>query len=150
MSLADAAKNLRALDGLTLRAGWVDPEVATIVAINEAGDRAGRGRPPPRPVLLPVLDEHGEEIAVSFGEAVGAGSRAPGGLAVAVATQDLLALGERIEDMIRDRIDTITPSNAPSTIHNKGANAPLRGGPKPAASDRIWNGITHEVMSSSS
>lgn len=146
MSIADAAKNLRALDGITLRAGWTDPAVATIVAINEEGDRAGRGRPPPRPVLLPVLDENGEEIAARFGDAVSSASRAPLGLAVAVATGDLLALGERIEDMIRARIDVMTPANAPSTIRKKGADAPLRGGPKPTARDRIWTGITHEVV----
>lgn len=133
---------LRAIDGLTLRVGWTDPEVARIVAINEAGSADGR-RPPARPVLVPVMDENVESI---LGEVEGVVAAAVGSADPAGAVErGLDVLGDRVEDLIRDRIDKMTPANAPSTIAKKGADAPLRGGPRAGARDRIWDGITHDV-----
>ncbi len=146
MSLADYAANLRALDGIGLRAGWTDPAVAKIARINEEGDELRKGRPPARPVLLPVADEHGDEILSGVGGAVAAGARALPGLAVAVAADRLEQVGAEVEAMILDKIDSVMPENAPSTIRKKGVDAPLRGGPKPQAQDRLWKGVTHEIV----
>jgi hypothetical protein len=142
VSLADHAANLRALDGIAVRIGWTDPEVARIVAINEAGSFDLR-RPPPRPVLLPVADENESEISSLFGSAIGAAVRSVTPLTT--AHDGLQGVGEHVEDLIRARIDAVTPDNAPSTIARKGVNAPLRGGNRPGARDRIWRGISVEV-----
>ena len=133
---------LRSSDGLTLRVGWTDPEVARIVAINEAGSLDGQ-RPPVRPVLVPVMDENVESILGEVGDIVAGAvtSADPGG----AVERGLDVLGDRVEDLIRDRIDKMTPGNAASTIAKKGADAPLRGGPRAGARDRIWDGITHDV-----
>lgn len=133
---------LRSIDGLTLRVGWTDPEVARIVAINEDGSLDGR-RPPARPVLVPVLDEHVEEILGEVDRIV-AGAVTSADPAGAVE-RGLDSLGGRVEDLIRDRIDRMEPGNAASTIARKGADAPLRGGPRAGARDRIWDGVTHDV-----
>lgn len=133
---------LRSIDGLTLRVGWTDPAVARVVAINEAGSLDGR-RPPARPVLVPVMDEHVEDILgdVEHIIAGAVGSADPAG----AVERGLDVLGDRVEGLVRDRIDRMTPGNAASTIARKGADAPLRGGPRAGAKDRIWDGITHDV-----
>ena len=139
----DTLRAIRKIEGLTLRVGWTDPEVARIVAINQQGSADGR-RPPPRPVLQPVLDENIGEI-LDHTQVLVAAAVTSMDPAVS-AWRGLDALGDRIEDMIRDRIVTMTPANAPSTIARKGIDAPLRGGTREGAQDRIWDGITHEVV----
>lgn len=142
MSLADHAANLRALNGIAVRIGWTDPEVARIVRINEEGSFDGR-RPPARPVLLPVADANEEEISSKFGSAIAAAVRSVTPLTS--ASDGLRGVGEHVEDLIRAQILAVKPDNAPSTIARKGVNAPLRGGNRPGARDRIWTGISVEV-----
>lgn len=139
----DTLRAIRSFEGITLAVGWSDPEVARIVAINEQGSRDGK-RPPARPVLQPVLDENVEEI----------NAHVAGIVRGVIADRDSASkvrrgfgvLGERIEDLMRAKIETMTPANAPSTIARKGIDAPLRGGTREGAQDRIWDGITHEVV----
>ena len=114
----DTLRAIRKIEGLTLRVGWTDPEVARIVAINQQGSADGR-RPPPRPVLQPVLDENIGEILDHTQVLV----------AAAVTSMDPAVSAWRGLDALGDRID-----------------APLRGGTRECAQDRIWNGITHEVV----
>lgn len=138
----DTLRAIRAFEGQTLVVGWQDPEVARIVAINEQGSEDGK-HPPARPILQPVLDENVEEINAAMAKIV-TGVIADRDSAAKVR-RGLDALGERIEDLMRERIETMTPGNAPSTIARKGVDAPLRGGTREGAQDRIWDGITHEV-----
>jgi len=133
VSFLDSLRHLARIDGVSLRVGWVDPEVARIVAINAAGSRDGR-HPPARPVLLPALDASAELIAALSGRAVAeaAAGRGP--------ERALDELGRRLADEVRARIYAAGPPNAPSTIARKGYDAPLRG-PR----DRILDGVTYEV-----
>lgn len=139
MSLLANLKSIADADGAEVVLGWSDPEAGRIAAINEAGDRAGRGRPPARPVVLPTVDAEAALISDMTGRAVAESARGRG------PERALGELGERLVASARARIDARLgwdrPNNAPSTIARKGFDAPLRGdGP-----DRIYDGLTSEV-----
>lgn len=134
--------NLRAVaeaDGAELVLGWTDPEAGRIAAINEAGDRAKRGRPPARPVVLPTVDASAGLISDMVARAIAEAARGRG------PERALGELGDRLVEEARARIDARAgwdaPHNAPSTIRRKGFDAPLRGADK----DRIYGGLSSQV-----
>jgi hypothetical protein len=116
---------------LEVAIGWPDPEDAEVARINEAGDREGRGRPPARPTLGPMLEEEGATlIRIHSRRALRAAAR---GRDVRGALE---ALAWALEYALRVRIDRAGPGNAPSTIRRKGFDDPLRG----SGRDRIFMG----------
>lgn len=117
--------------------GWQDPDVAAIARINELGDRAGSGHPPPRPTLGPAIEDARAAIRIHSARAIKAAHRGRD------PRRELEKLAGVLEYGLRVAIDRAAPANAPSTVEKKGFDDPLRGDDQ--TGDRLFEGARAEV-----
>lgn len=114
-----------------LQVGWWqedDAEAADRAVYNEvAGLTGNASKIPPRPVLAPYLDEHGDDISRVIVDKL----RRENLLGRKTAQRVLKDVGEGVVNDVRIRIGLygqygkINKNNAPSTIARKGMDRPL-------------------------
>lgn len=132
--IIETVKNIKALAGLKVMAGWIDPEqkhddtkltMPQLAMTMEYGAKAGRDKKtiiPPRPALRISARKHGREWvkqAGELGKAVLEGKN---------TTENAAEfLGALVADDIKGTINksSLFAPNAPSVIKRKGKNSPL-------------------------